>query len=65
MVVRKLMMAPRDLVAKRIVFEEGYVTSLEFNSAPFLTPEVALSNFTYWVGLGNDLYHLTPRCAWR
>jgi len=32
MVVRRLMMDPRDLVAKRIVFEVGCVTTLEFNT---------------------------------
>jgi len=31
-------MAPRDLVAKRIVFEEGYVTALEFNTGPLSYP---------------------------
>jgi len=36
-------MDPCDLVAKRIVFEEGYVTTLEFNTPSFLTPMVALS----------------------
>ena len=38
-VVRRLMMDPRDLVARRILFEEGYVTTLEFNTPPpLLTP---------------------------
>ena len=38
-------MDPRDLVARRILFEEGYVTTLESNTPPppFLTPRVALS----------------------
>ena len=36
-------MGPSTLVCKRIVFEEGYVTTLECNTPPFLTPMVALS----------------------
>jgi len=43
MVARRLMIDPRDLAAKKIVFEEGYVMTLEFNTPPFLTHRVALS----------------------
>jgi len=42
MVARRLMIDPSDLAAKKIVFEEGYVMTLEFNT-PFLTHRVALS----------------------
>ena len=47
LVFLRLMVGPSSLVGKRIVFEEGYVTTLECNTHPFLTAIVALSKASF------------------
>jgi len=47
-------MDPRDLVAKRIVFEEGKVTALEFNTPPLSnSPGCVIESLFFNPGAGS------------